>query len=80
MAIRYPSIQEIANEVLREIDAEEQIKTAERQALRAASKPQIQSDLAKDLQKVAAMCRTAEVENPTVTWEDLKQFMAQVNR
>jgi len=80
MAIRYPSIREIAEQVLREVDAEEQIKTAERHAVRDAAAPKVHSDLAKDLQKVAALCRSAADEDPVVTVDDLKQFMAQVNR
>lgn len=73
----YPSIGDIASQVIRDVQAEEQVKTAEQRILRGATDPINQSDTARDLTKLAAMCRQVSVDNPDVTYDDLNVFMEQ---
>ena len=71
----YPSIGDIASQVLRDVHAEEQIKTAEQRVLRDATAPINQSEVARDLVKLAAQCRQVNVNDPDVTYGDLAAFM-----
>jgi hypothetical protein len=76
---QYPSISEIAQQVLREVKAEDQIKTAERQILRDVLHPQVKTDIGVDLMKLAERCRNYDDEDPEITVEDLHNFMAKCN-
>lgn len=78
MRMRYPSVSEAAQQVLREIEAEEQIKTAERQILRGAS-PGVATEEAQGLMKLAEELRQVDVDNPEVSYADLHNFMARCN-
>ena len=77
--MQYPSIEETVEQILGEVRAEERIKTAEHQLLREAIRPQSRTKVASDLKKLAACCRLADDDNPEVTYQDLHNFMAQVN-
>ena len=74
----YPSISEIAAGVLRSVDAEDQIKTAETQMLREALQPPPppRTELARELRKLASECRQQTSE---LTYADLQQFLEQTN-
>ena len=74
---RYPSVKDAAAEILREVQAERLIKTAERQVLRQVEAPQ--SDIGEGLLKLATTMRNVDVDNPEVTYADLHDFMAQCN-
>jgi len=73
----YPSVKDAAAEILREVHAEQLIKTAERQALRDVDSPR--SDIGQGLTKLAAELRNIDTDNPEVTYGDLHNFMAQCN-
>lgn len=72
--MRYPSIKDIAAQVLRDVGAEEQVKTAEAQILRGAltPPPPPRTELAAELHKLAAECRQ---QSDDVTYGDLKEFL-----
>lgn len=78
MRMKYPSVSEAASQILREVAAEEQIKTAERQVLRGTMQPRVRTDVGQELMKLAAQCRDM-TENPEVSYDDLRNFVAQVN-
>jgi nitrogenase subunit NifH len=68
-----PSIKDIASQVLREVRAEDQVKTAEVQILRGTFTPAPpETDLAKDLRKLAHECRQS---SDDVTFADLQEFL-----
>ena len=69
----YPSVKDVAGEILREVQAEQQIKTAEAQVLRGTLSPAPQeTDLSVDLRKLAHDCRQ---QNDDITFGDLQEFM-----
>ena len=72
--MRYPSIKDIANEALRTVAAEDQVKTAEAQILRGALNPPPppRSELSAQLHKLAAECRQ---QSDDVTYDDLQEFL-----
>jgi hypothetical protein len=71
--VKYPSISAIAGDVLREVKAEEQIKTAEAQVLRGTLAPACpETELSADLRKLASDCRT---QTGDITYADLQEFM-----
>ena len=71
--MEYPSISEIADQVVREVRAEDQVKTAEVQILRGTMTPALpETDLGADLRKLAADCRT---HSEDITIEDLQEFL-----
>lgn len=76
--IQYPSVSEAAQQILREIEAEEQIKTAEQLILRNAEQP-VHIEMAHDIIKLAEQCRCINVDNPVITYDDLYSFMRQCN-
>jgi len=78
MRMRYPSISDTAQQVLREIEAEEQIKTAELHILRDATQGVVAEE-AQGLLKLAAQCRNIDIDNPEVSYEDLRNFMVRCN-
>ncbi len=78
MRMKYPSISETAEQILRDIAAEEQIKTAELQVLRGTLQPRVRTDVGRELMKLASQCRNM-TENPEVSYEDLENFVAKVN-
>lgn len=78
MNIKYPSVSETAQQVLRDIEAEEQIKTAELQILRNVSSG-VTVEEARDLVKLAQRCRQVNTDNPEISYDDLRNFMAQCN-
>lgn len=78
MRMKYPSISDAAGQILRDVAAEEQIKTAERQVLQGVLQPRVRTDVGRELMKLAAQCR-AITENPEVSYDDLRNFVAQVN-
>lgn len=76
--VQMPSVSEAAAQILREVEAEQRIKTAEVQILRGAQRPLTTND-AKLLMKLAETCRSIDTDNPEVDYEDLHNFMATVN-
>jgi len=73
----YPSVTDAATEILREVQAERLIKTAERQVLRQVEAPR--TEVGEGLLKLAAAMRDVDGDNPEVTYADLHNFMAQCN-
>ena len=73
--VNYPSIKEIAAEVLREVEAEDQIKTAELKALQDALSPRVKTSFGQELVKLAEICRNLDDTNPVVTVDDITQFI-----
>jgi len=73
----YPSVKNAALEILREVEAERMIKTAERQVLRNIDQPQ--TDLGMGLMKLATDLRQVDLDNPEVTYADLHRFMTACN-
>jgi nitrogenase subunit NifH len=68
-----PSIKDIASQVLREVRAEDQVKTAEVQILRGTITPApAETELAKDLRKLAHECRQ---QSDDITLADLQEFL-----
>lgn len=78
MRMKYPSVSEAADQILREVAAEEQIKTAERQVLQGVLQPRVRTPIGHELMKLAEQCRGMS-ENPEVSYDDLRNFVAQVN-
>jgi hypothetical protein len=76
MRVRYPSVAEMAQQVLREVEADDRIKTAERQVLAGTLHPRVQTATAQGLVKLAEHCRKIDINNPEVTYNDLRAFMA----
>lgn len=76
MRMRYPSVAEAARQVLQEVEAENLIKTAEEQVLAGTLHPRVQTEVGQGLMKLAEHCRKINVENPEVTYNDLREFMA----
>lgn len=71
--MEYPSIRDIADEVIREVRAEEQVKTAEAQLLRGAEAPAPpETETAVELRKLAHECRQ---QSDDITLADLQEFM-----
>jgi nitrogenase subunit NifH len=69
----YPSISDIATQVIREVRAEETVKTAEAQILQGAVTPAPpETDLAANLRKLAHECRQ---QSDDITVEDLQEFL-----
>jgi len=79
MRVRYPSVAEAAQQVLREVEADSLIKTAERQVLEGTLHPRVQTEVAQGLLKLAEHCRKINIDNPEVTYNDLRAFMATCN-
>lgn len=76
--VRYPSVKDAAAQILRTVEAEQQIKTAEQQLLRdAIAVPE--TELAHGLTKVAEELRSIDIDNPEVTEADLHGFIQKVN-
>jgi nitrogenase subunit NifH len=70
----YPSIKDIASQVLRDVHAEHQVKTAETQILRGTVKPALpETELAADLRKLAHECRQ---QSDDITITDLQEFLS----
>lgn len=78
MRTKYPSIRETAAQILREVAAEEQIKTAERQMLCRATQRCAQTPLSQELIKLAEQCRHL-ADNLEISYDDLDNFVTQVN-
>ena len=74
-----PSVREIAQQVLRDVDAENHIKLAERQILRGVLSPRTKTELGHDLMKLASACAQQD-EEPTVTVSDLQDFVERCRR
>jgi hypothetical protein len=74
-----PSVKETARQILREVEAENQIKTAEQQILRGVLQSKCATDTGYDLTKVAAQLRTIDDQNPEVSYADLNDFMGRCN-
>lgn len=72
--MRYPSIKDIAADALRDVAAEDQVKTAEAQILRGAitPSPPPRSELSAELHKLASECRE---QSDDVTYADLQEFL-----
>lgn len=79
MRTQYPSITEATQQILREVEAENRVKTAEQQILRQTLAPQVRTEEAHEIMKLAAACRDIDESNPDVSYGDLQTFMAQVN-
>lgn len=73
-----PSVQDIARQVLREVEAENRIKVAEQQILRGVLSPRTKTELGHDLMKLASACARID-EEPGVTTNDLLDFVARCN-
>ena len=74
-----PSVKETARQILREVEAENQIKTAEQQILRGVLQSKCATDIGFDLTKVAARLRTIDDQNPEISYTDLNDFMGRCN-
>lgn len=74
-----PSVQDIARQVLRDVEAENHIKLAEQQILRGVLQPRTKTELGHDLMKLASACARID-EEPKVTTGDLLDFVARCNR
>lgn len=72
-----PSVKETAQQILREVAAENQIKTAEHQILRGVLQSKCATDLGYDLTKLAAQLRNIDEQNPEVSYADLENFIGQ---
>lgn len=72
------SVKETAAQILREVEAENRIKTAETQILRNYAQPRVNTDLGQELVKIAAQCRQFN-DDPEVSYDDLRNFVAQVD-
>lgn len=77
--VQMPSVSEAAAQILRDVEAEQRIKTAEVQILRGASTRPLTSADAQQLMKLAETCRDINIDDPEVDYDDLRNFMAQVN-
>lgn len=75
--MRYPSVKDAAAEILREVQAERLIKTAEQRILQQAESPR--TEIGDGLVKLAAAIREIDIDNPEVSYADLHNFMAQCN-
>lgn len=73
------SIKETAQQVLRDVEAENQIKTAEQQILRGVLQSKCSTDVGYDLTKIAAQLRHIDDQNPEVSYTDLMNFVGQCN-
>ena len=67
------TVSDLASEVLRHVEAEEMVKTAERQLLQAAMAPTT-SEVAGELLKLATACRNS-VDDSILTRDDINAFM-----
>jgi hypothetical protein len=76
--IKYPSISEAAAQILREVEAEQTIKTAERQILRETLEGP-QTEVAQGLNKLASLLRNVNVDDPEVSYSDLANFIKAAN-
>jgi len=74
----YPSIQDMTAQILREVNAEQQIKTAEQQLLRHALNPVVHTEIAQQLTKLASACRHLS-DTPDVSYAELHQFIVQTD-
>lgn len=74
-----PSVREIAQQVLRHVDAENHIKQAELQILRGTLSPRTKTELGHDLMKLASACAQID-EEPKVTIGDLREFVERCRR
>lgn len=73
-----PSVQDIARQVLRDVEAENHVKLAELQILRGALNPRTKTELGHDIMKLASACARID-EEPRITTSDLLNFVAQCN-
>jgi hypothetical protein len=73
-----PSVSETAAQILREVEAEQTIKTAEQQILRETING-TQTEVAQDLNKLAHALRDVNVDDPEVTYGDLQNFIKAAN-
>ncbi len=76
--IQYPSVSEAAAQILRDVEAEQTIKTAEQQILRETIHGP-QTEVAQGLNKLASALRGVNVDDPEVTYGDLQDFMKAAN-
>lgn len=77
--VKMPSVSEAAAQILRDVEAEQRIKTAEVQLLHGVKNAQITSEEARDLIKLANECRKINIEDPEVTYDDLHNFVTTAN-
>lgn len=69
----HPSISSVAADILREVEAEDQVKIAETQLLRGTLAAQVPStELGDELRKLATVCRT---QTDDVSYADLQEFL-----
>ena len=73
--MRYPSVADIAADILREVDAERQVKCAEQQII-SAHEGLPATEVGHYMAKIAATLRGLP-DDPPVTVEDLANFMEQ---
>lgn len=78
MKVKYPSINEAVAQIMQEIRAEEQIKTAEKQILQGVLNPRFASDIGHYFMKLGEQCRNL-ADNPEASYDDLRNFVEQVN-
>lgn len=76
---KLPSVQDIARQVLRDVEAENHVKLAELQILRGVLSPRTKTELGHDLMKLASACAQQD-EEPRVTAGDLLDFVDRCNR
>jgi len=77
--VKMPSVSEAAAQILREVEAEQRIKTAEVQLLHGVKHAQLSSEEARELIKLADTCRQFNIEDPEVTYDDLHNFVTTAN-
>lgn len=70
------TVSEVAQDVLRYVEAEELIKTAERTVFRGTLDPAMKSELAQEITKLATVCREVD-DRVSVTYNDLRQLLQQ---
>lgn len=78
MRTKYPSIKEAVSQIMQEVFAEDQIKTAEKQILQGILSPRFESDIGHYFMKLSEQCRSL-ANNPEASYDDLRNFVEQVN-
>lgn len=78
MKPKYPSIKEAVSQIMQEVLAEGQIKTAERQILKGALNPRFSTNIGHYFMKLGEQCRNL-ADNPEASYDDLRNFVEQVN-
>jgi hypothetical protein len=76
--VKYPSVSEAAAQILRDVEAERTVKTAELQILRETIDGP-KTEVAQGLNKLASALRGVNVDDPEVNYTDLQNFIKAAN-